>query len=217
MSNRSIIFGVGGLVIGAFVGVLFGGSMSANRIDEAVFNAMERAQATAGEASTATQDAIAALGERISAIETSLSDSAASTSEISESVRAQLGEMQEALSARIDAVGDAAGESTAALRSALAEWSSGMGGSPQSTDAAGEAPEEGFRPGQTVRLADGALRVFVSGLASDGSAARIAVNGVATQSVGVGESVDVTVDDRDCTVTVTGVGDGMVGLEGSCG
>ncbi len=217
MSNRSIIFGVGGLVIGAFVGVLFGGSMSSNRIDEAVSNAMERAQATAGEASTATQDAIAALGERISAIETSLSDSAASTSEISESVRTQLGEMQEALSARIDAVSDAAGESTAALRSALAEWSSGMGGSPQRTDAAGEAPEEGFRPGQTVRLADGALRVFVSGLASDGSAARIAVNGVATQSVGVGESVDVTVDDRDCTVTVTGVGDGMVGLEGSCG
>lgn len=217
MSNRSIIFGVGGLVIGAFVGVLFGGSMSSNRIDEAVSNAMERAQATAGEASTATQDAIAALGERISAIETSLSVSAASTSEISESVRTQLGEMQEALSARIDAVGDAAGESTAALRSALAEWNSGMGGSPQSTDAAGEAPEEGFRPGQTVRLADGALRVFVSGLASDGSAARIAVNGVATQSVGVGESVDVTVDDRDCTVTVTGVGHGMAGLEGSCG
>ncbi|WP_417725479.1 hypothetical protein [Salipiger sp.] len=79
------------------------------------------------------------------------------------------------------------------------------------------APEDGFRPGQVAMLGDGALRVFVSGLAEDGTAARIAVNGVSTQVVASGESVEVTSGDKTCTVSVTGVGGGMVGLEGSCG
>ncbi len=79
------------------------------------------------------------------------------------------------------------------------------------------APEDGFRPGTVAQLADGALRVFVSGLSADGSAARIAVNGVTTQLVSAGESVEVTSGDQSCNLTVTGVGNGMVGLEGSCG
>lgn len=79
------------------------------------------------------------------------------------------------------------------------------------------APDEGFRAGEVAMLADGRLRVYVSGLAGDGSAARIAVNGVTTQIVASGGSVDVETGDGACTVTVTGVGNGLVGLEGSCG
>ncbi|MDW3222425.1 MAG: hypothetical protein R8G34_05970 [Paracoccaceae bacterium] len=78
------------------------------------------------------------------------------------------------------------------------------------------APESGHRPGTVAVMADGALKVFVSGLAGDGSSARIAINGVETQTVGAGASVEKMAGDLTCTVTVTGVGNGMVGLEGSC-
>lgn len=78
------------------------------------------------------------------------------------------------------------------------------------------APEDGYTPGSVALLADGAVRVFVSGLAQDGSAARIAVNGIDTQVVASGASIDVTAGDQSCTLTVTGVGNGLVGLESAC-
>lgn len=78
------------------------------------------------------------------------------------------------------------------------------------------APEEGHTPGTTVSLADGALRVFVSALADDGSSARLAVNGIDTVTVASGSSIEVAAGDQTCTLIVTGVGAGMVGLEGSC-
>ncbi|MCV3272635.1 hypothetical protein [Roseobacter sinensis] len=78
------------------------------------------------------------------------------------------------------------------------------------------APEDGHTPGTTVSLADGALRVFVSALAADGSSARLAVNGIETVTVASGSSIEVTAGDQTCTLTVTGVGAGMVGLEGNC-
>lgn len=72
----------------------------------------------------------------------------------------------------------------------------------------------GTPAGTVVTLADGALRVFVS--AVDADAARIAVNGVQTEEVAVGKSLDVTAGDKSCTVTVTGVDRGHVALDGSC-
>ena len=79
------------------------------------------------------------------------------------------------------------------------------------------APEAGFRPGEVAILADGALRVFVSGLAADNSAARLAINGLSLETVASGGFVDVASGDKSCTVSVTGVGNGLVGLDGSCG
>ncbi len=78
------------------------------------------------------------------------------------------------------------------------------------------APEDGHTPGTTVSLADGALRVFVSALAADGSSARLAVNGIDTVTIASGTSIEVASGDQTCTLTVTGVGAGMVGLEGGC-
>ena len=78
------------------------------------------------------------------------------------------------------------------------------------------APEDGYKPGNVALLSDGALRVFVSSLAQDGSAARIAVNGIDTQVVASGASIEVAAGEQTCNVTVTGVGNGMVGLEGAC-
>jgi hypothetical protein len=104
----------------------------------------------------------------------------------------------------------------AAIDAAGVTVASGCDGAATPAAAQMPAPETGFTPGQVALLADGALRVFVSGLAADGSSARIAVNGVETQTVNAGELVDVSAGDRTCTVTVTGVGGGLVALEGSC-
>lgn len=81
-----------------------------------------------------------------------------------------------------------------------------------------DLPEpEGVLPGNVMLLADGAVRVFVSGVAEDGNAARIAVNGVDTQSVEVGESVDLTVEDQACQVTLDSIDRGHVALSTDCG
>jgi hypothetical protein len=80
-----------------------------------------------------------------------------------------------------------------------------------------EAPEGAIGPGQAVTLADGALRVFLSSVDEARGAARIAVNGVTTQSLAAGESVEVSSGDAQCTVTLTGVGGGQAGFAGSCG
>lgn len=78
------------------------------------------------------------------------------------------------------------------------------------------APADGVsaQPGQAVMLADGALRAFVSGVV-DGDA-RLAINGVDTQVLAVGETAEAEVDGKTCSVTVTGIRGGSVGLTGRC-
>lgn len=73
---------------------------------------------------------------------------------------------------------------------------------------------DGAAPGAVVALADG-LRVFVSAVTDGG--ARIAINGVQTETVAVGEAVEVTVGEQTCQVSVTGVDRGRVALGYSCG
>lgn len=70
--------------------------------------------------------------------------------------------------------------------------------------------DSGIKPGQTATLADGALRVFFSGVI--GGDARLAVNGQKTQIVAVGERLEA----GDCSVSVTGISGSVVGLDGSC-
>jgi hypothetical protein len=79
------------------------------------------------------------------------------------------------------------------------------------------APEDGYPVGATALLAEGALRVFVSALAGDGASARLAINGIDTQVIASGSSIAVAAGDQSCDLTVTGVGDGIVGLEATCG
>lgn len=84
------------------------------------------------------------------------------------------------------------------------------------TGACGDAlpAPDGAAPGSMVDLADG-LRVFVSGVTTGG--ARIAVNGVRTQTVAIGEAVDVTVGDQTCKVSVASIDRGRVALGYVCG
>ena len=72
----------------------------------------------------------------------------------------------------------------------------------------------GAAPGSIVDLAEG-LRVFVSGVTDAG--ARIAVNGVETRTVPLGESIDVKVGDQACRVSVESIDRGRVALGYVCG
>src|SRR6056297_3801025 len=67
-----------------------------------------------------------------------------------------------------------------------------------------------YGPGEMASLGDGQLRVFVSGILGD--AARLAINGLDTQSLRVGESHVV----KNCTVSVTGIRGNRVLLDGGC-
>lgn len=353
MSHAPFLFGAGGIILGFIGGIAIGSATSGSRINEAVADALAPGQQAAQQAASTQQEALAALSERIGALEARLAESSDG-----DDLAARLGERMEAMKAemasRMEAMSDSAKTQADTLRSALSELSGGMqeaaqmaaaavaakagGGSggeaaggmtvteplavgqtamfadgavrafvarldgqggavrlvvngttaelgsggtarvPQGEgscsvsvlglsdgkvtlgsdcgsaqeaegddagaegDAAGAgaetsgagaeaagaagggeaggetaAPENGTRPGAVAVLADGKLRVFVSGVASDGSSARIAVNGVQTQTVEPGASVEVKAGDAACTLTVTGIGGGMVGLEASCG
>ncbi len=74
----------------------------------------------------------------------------------------------------------------------------------------------GFGPGESAMFDDGATRVFVSGVSADGSAARLAVNGLGMQSVSVGDSVPVG-GDSGCAVMLQGIDRGHVQLGYACG
>jgi hypothetical protein len=79
-----------------------------------------------------------------------------------------------------------------------------------------DLPEpEGAGAGSTVTLGDGAVRVFVSGVTDAG--ARIAVNGVETRTVPVGEAVEVRVGEENCRVSVESIDRGHVALGYACG
>lgn len=90
------------------------------------------------------------------------------------------------------------------------------GGKAAVSGACGDAlpAPDGAAPGTVVDLAEG-LRVFVSGVTDAG--ARIAVNGVSTVTVPVGEGVDATVGDKSCRVSVEAIDRGRVALGYVCG
>jgi hypothetical protein len=74
---------------------------------------------------------------------------------------------------------------------------------------------EGASAGTVVTLGDGAVRVFVSGVTEEG--ARIAVNGIDTRTLAVGEAVEVRVGEEDCRVSVASIDRGHVALDYACG
>lgn len=336
MSNKNVVFGVGGVLVGLLAGVAVGGAVSESKMSEAIGRSLSPAQEASAQAASSTQEALARLEERLGTLEQAVNDSKVDPSALTEGVRAstegmsaKLDEMQTALSTKIS---DTSKSQTEAMKTALSDISNGIeesariaasavaaagGGSASGengsseamsasdtaelsepmgvgetaifadgalrvfvsrldaqsgsarlsingkssmlgaggtthasvgeqtcavsvmalTDdgvtlgsdckgaaqeeaeqqaAASEAPENGMKPGNAVSLADGAVRVFLSSVDDQSGSARIAVNGVTTQRVAVGDSVEVSSGDQNCTVTVTGVGQGQAAFDAKC-
>jgi hypothetical protein len=66
--------------------------------------------------------------------------------------------------------------------------------------------------GTTGALADGKLRVFLSGTDADAGTARVAVNGTGTMVLRMSEPVRA----GDCDVTLTGIGEGTATIDAGC-
>lgn len=74
----------------------------------------------------------------------------------------------------------------------------------------GEGTE--LQVGNATSFGDGAARVFLSQFDPSAGSARIAVNGTATTTLAVGDSMDV----GECTITLTGMGEKSVSVDASC-
>lgn len=80
------------------------------------------------------------------------------------------------------------------------------------TSTADTPPEGGIGVGETAVLSEGAARVFVSRVAEDG--ARVAVNGVETATLAVGDTA--AVGDSGCAVSLDAVGGGKASFSYAC-
>lgn len=78
-------------------------------------------------------------------------------------------------------------------------------------------PPSGSKIGETIQLADGAIRVFVSRLAPDESHAILAINGLDTTSLGFGEVATIEAEGTTCAIMVDSIDRGTVQLTESCG
>ena len=74
----------------------------------------------------------------------------------------------------------------------------------------------GATVGQTIALSDGGARVFVSRIDAELDQARVAINGLDTVDLMIGETVDVEVDGQSCGLTLESLDRGHADLSVSC-
>lgn len=74
----------------------------------------------------------------------------------------------------------------------------------------------GATVGQTIGLSDGGARVFVSRIDAELDRARIAINGLDTVDIMVGETVDTEVDGQSCGLTLESLDRGHADFSISC-
>ncbi|MFD1342147.1 hypothetical protein [Litorisediminicola beolgyonensis] len=192
------------------------------------------------EATSALSDRLGALEEQLSGLSEQVAaasepdGSAAAISALTEEIAALSSQVQSAMSASAESqtgVADALGT----LGDQLSQIAQGGGGGASSSgsDSEAEAPAEsasasmdngggnsgggeGTRAGSTVSFADGAIRVFVSRVDSEGGSARLAIDG-ALVTLAAGESHEIEVEGEPCSVTLDGVSGNSAQISGGCG
>lgn len=227
MDRHDFILGGIALVAGILLGLLFaprGASVDdLTAALDARLASVEGAASAAGDGVSALQtqveDSVASLqgefgtlGDRIGAVEESVSASTATMAD----------RLSSEFSGKMESIGTAISEQSNTMQSRLEGFRAAISGG-GSSDAAAPAAEaqgtdvgNGIGVGQTAALADGSVRAFVSRVDEENESVRLSINGT-SRVVPVGETVDVTVGDQNCEVTVDGIEDGMVALSGTCG
>jgi hypothetical protein len=227
-TSRPVLAGVGGLIIGALIGMAIGSSGQSGL--EAELAAQREAAADLDELSTTVEG----VGARLSALEGRLGAIEGSVSSLAESQRGRI----DALAQRLEGVGTELGGAVSGLGTSVADTLSGRFESLRSELAAfgdrlvatapgdeeedepaaetaggGEPPAgEPLRIGATTMLGEG-LRIFLSSVDEENGTARVAINGPTTTTLELGEPVE----SDGCTVTLNGFSEGTAVVEGSCG
>lgn len=202
-------------------------------IESAVSSNAEQSGAASEALTTKIDGAMASLSDTV---KTTVESAGASNADRLEAAfGSQIGEMGNQLKGEIGGLGDEIGSSLGSLKDSLPALAAAAGTAgvaaaaasspaPSTDDApatpAATAPSEpeidGLKPGQTEMLADGKIRVFLSGINQDTGIARIAVNGLGLVDLGGYENVDVEVDGKSCALMLEGIVDGHAQIAAEC-
>ncbi|MDW4496990.1 hypothetical protein R5H30_03270 [Sulfitobacter sp. D35] len=226
MSQQQLLYGIGGLLIGVLLGLAFSaGGLTKTEVGDAVAEQLAPVQEAAEQSTASHQDAIAALGERIAALEASIPDAGSMTEQVSSAVSERLTGLRDNLS---EAISNAVDEQKTSLDDAMLRISSGLERSAQAAAAAVASATTGDKTtaenvtvsdplnvGQTAIFADGKVRAFISRIDPSGGGVTLSVNGE-RMNLGAGGSAPVSFDETDCTLVVMGIADEGVALGSDC-
>ncbi|MFK7941796.1 MAG: hypothetical protein AB8B85_02600 [Paracoccaceae bacterium] len=229
MKSESMFMGLGGLVLGVFVGMNVGNSgadKSERRImsdvDSTVAAMQEQVLALDGRLA-GLEDSIAAgeasrasLSEQIDGAVSALSDnlgnmSASMAASIAEADAAQAAAMEERFAALSGSIGKMA--STAA---APAPVETAIAAAPATAEETPASTAQGTKVGQTASLLDGKARVFVSGMDADAGTVRVAVNGQGLAMLGGALPVTFDTDGETCTLNLDALDAGGAHMSAAC-
>ncbi|MEY8830674.1 hypothetical protein AB9K34_20065 [Sedimentitalea sp. XS_ASV28] len=207
--NDPKVTGAGGALIGLLLGLFIGN----DTLDEDVRTLVREEIAPVSAAAREQGSVLEAMSARLDALDAAVADGAAATGDLVSAVGEKIEGLRDTLGGKIS---ETAASQADSLKTTLAEMSASLESWTRS--AVDRVALEGGAvagPGEVLMLADGALRVFVSGVVN--GKARLAVNGLSTQVVAVGDSVTTDVDGKSCTVSVAAIRENRVGLTGDCG
>lgn len=236
-NQKAFFAGAVGAAAGLVIGLVAAPSgPDISEIDAVIANrvaAIETARAADMEALMSSH---AALTERLDAVAAEASASTGAVSQLAGDIGARVEGLGADIGARVAGLGDsvnaALAEANAAQSSALSSVLTRLRGSeadapeagdtataeaaPAEAPAAEAAPVSGSGIGETILLADGAIRAFVSRIDETAQRVRLQINGETTD-LGAGDEIDVSAGGTDCRLGVSGIGGGQVALDGTCG
>ncbi|WP_323771161.1 hypothetical protein [Antarctobacter sp.] len=230
MSNTSILYGAGGLVVGALAGVAFSGSDSSEDLRKVLGDTVVPAQEVAQKAAKSHEEQLAALQKRLDALEAGLAKNAPDMTAVTASLSKEMTTKLDSLST---ALGNEIAKSSAAqaetIKASLADLSTNIEKNARAgaDDAGPAAPAKSASDndlmmagalgvGDTALFAEGAVRAFVSRIDPSGGAVRLSVNG-GLVTLGAGGSTKVSMGRSDCKVTVKALNGQGVTLGSDCG
>lgn len=232
-TSRPLLAGAGGLIVGAVIGLGLGSSGRSEA--EAEVAAQREIAANVG----ALSQTVEGVDARIAALEARLGAVEGSVSALDETQTGRL----EALGAQLQGFGAEIGGQVASFGGGLADTLTqrletlktelaAVGArlqAPEAEDAPATEPAETAAPaaaaptgeppaGELVLIGSAAsfgdaLSVFLSGVNAEAGTARVAVNGPVTSVLTLGEATPA----GECTLTLTGFGEGGAFLDGVCG
>ncbi len=226
MTTSRIAAIVGGAVLfilGLVIGAAISGGPSVEDIDAAVakrIDAASEAQAARiGEVEAGLTQLAGDIGGRIDGIAGTVDSGAKAVSDVGTKLGGDVETLGQSLRGAIET---SSASHLAALESGLAGLRGQISAAPAAAPAGGDAaaapgaPVEGFGPGETAVLSDGALRVFVSRIDADAGTATVRADG-SDLVLAVGQARTLAGASGECQVTLDAVGGGKAALSGACG
>lgn len=232
-TSRPLLAGAGGLIVGAVIGLGLGSSgRSEAEAEVAAQRAIAANVGTLSQTVEGVDARIAALEARLGAVEGSVSALDQTQTGRLEALGAQLQGFGAEIGGQVTSFGgglaDTLTERLETLKTELAAMGTRLQ-APEAEEAPATEPAKNAAPaaaaptgepsaGELVLIGSAAsfgdaLSVFLSGVNAEAGTARVAVNGPVTSVLTLGEATPA----GDCTLTLTGFGEGGAYLDGVCG